>query len=198
MLSWKGDWVQVLMKEGKFWSQKVLEMCSKGGLGLHCLLFPALSVCLRMCITTPCNTSSPCVPGWEEQHCDLCELRHQDLAGGVFIPGRSRTVEAVPAHGEGLELQDLSGPFQHKPFYGYVIQSNRKAAEPCPSQSSPSSWEKGKNQLFTCASRERAAAGQGAEVPGRALASQAQRARDAGKEFVFAVGVADFLDHICS
>ena len=43
----------------------------------------------------------------------------QGQAGwGFEQPG---LVEGVPAHGRGLELDDLYGPFQPKPFYDSMI-----------------------------------------------------------------------------
>lgn len=33
-------------------------------------------------------------------------------------------VEHVPAHGKGLEVDELEGPFQSKPFYGSVIPAH--------------------------------------------------------------------------
>jgi len=34
-------------------------------------------------------------------------------------------VEDVPAHGRGLELDDLLGPFQPKPFYDSMIVAGK-------------------------------------------------------------------------
>lgn len=148
MLSWKGNQVQLLKKKGKFWSQKVLEMCSKGGLRLHCLLFPALSVCLRMCITTLCNRSSCCVPGWEQQHWDLCVPRHWDLAGGIYITGTSLTVEAVSVSGEGAgtewslrSLPTQTIPWLHDSirYKGSSWEKRKKSALPMCQQGESSS-----------------------------------------------------------